>query len=108
MAKINVSYSGNGVAYIDDPNPEPNQQVTLTATADPGATLDDIVATDQHGYSIALSVQPSQTFRYNSAWGNISIVVTFSGGGPTPPGPGSFNMWWLLKKIAEKNSCLYN
>ena len=104
MSKINVSYSGNGYAYISDPDPEPNQPVTLFATPNAGETLDDIVATDQYGYSIALDVQQQQTFRYNSAWGNISIVVTFSGSTPpTPPTP-SFNMWWLLKKAIDNRT----
>lgn len=103
MAKINVSYSGNGTAYIDDANPEPNQTVTLYAIPDAGETLDDIVATDSQGYSIALAVTQQQSFSYNSAWGNISIVVTFSGSGPTPPTP-TFNMWWLLKKAIDNRT----
>jgi len=98
MSKINVTYSGNGYAYISDPDPEPNQWVTLFANPSYGETLVDIVATDSQGYSIALGVQQQQTFRYNSAWGNIFIVVTFSGTTP------SFNMWWLLKKAIDNRT----
>ena len=102
MSKINVTYSGNGTAYISDVDPEPNQMVTLYAYPDQGATLDDIAATDSGGHSIALLVTQEQSFRYNADWGNMRIVVTFSGSGPTPPP--SFNMWWLLKKAVNNRT----
>ena len=64
---IIVNYSGNGFAYVDDNNPEPNQLVTLYANPNEGETLEDIVAVDSGGHYIALSVATEQSFRYNSA-----------------------------------------
>lgn len=87
MGEIIVSWSGYGSAWVTDTQPEPNQPVTLYAIPDQGATLDDIIATDSQGYSIALDVRQEQTFRYNSAWGTMFIGVQFSGGGPIPPTP---------------------
>lgn len=84
-----VNVSGNGTAFVDNPTPLDGDPVTLYAYADPGETLDDIVAVDSHGQYIALAVQPQQTFNYDQTyWGDhITITVQFSGSGPTPPTP---------------------
>lgn len=101
MAIVDVYASGNGVAYVDNPNPYDGDSVTLYAEPYTGETLDDIVAVDQQGHSIALSPSTQiQTFTYRSSWGTVSITVTFSGG--TPPTPPRFPIW-LLKKIADNN-----
>ncbi|MBO4695627.1 MAG: hypothetical protein J5656_06930 [Clostridia bacterium] len=93
---INVTYRGNGYAYIDDPNPEPNQIVTLYAYPDAGETIDDMIATDQHGYFIALDPSRTvQSFQYYSSWGNVQITVIFSGS--TPPTPTTVPIWLLFK-----------
>lgn len=87
MAKIDVVVSGNGIAYIDDNNPEPNQVVTLTCTPDAGETLDDILAWDSTGHSIAMYVQEVQSFAWNPDWVSMTISVEFSGTTPPPPTP---------------------
>ena len=57
-----------------------------------GETLDDITATDSHGYYIAMQVSQQYTYTYNEvSWGNyIDINVEFSGETPVPPTP-TFN-----------------
>lgn len=85
MAFIFVNVNGDGTAYVDNPNPLPNDLVTLFAYPDTGAELLDIIARDEGGHSIALSVVPEQSFQYMSAYGNITIDVYFSGS--TPPAP---------------------
>lgn len=98
---IQIHSSGDGTAYVNDYNPEPNQWVTLFAYPNSGETLNDITATDAQGHSIAMSVSQEQSFRYNSSWGTMHIYVTFSGSGPTPPTP-TFP-YWLLFKIRDGN-----
>lgn len=100
---IIVHISGNGRAWVDDDNPEPNQTVTLYAFPFAGETLDDIVATDSGGHYIALAVTQEQTFRYNRDWQTMTINVTFSGS--TPPTPPTGVPVWLLFKIKELNRC---
>lgn len=87
MAKIDVVVSGNGVAYVDDNNPSQGQSVTLTCIPDTGETLDDILAWDSGGHSIALYVQQSQTFTWDDAWISMTISVEFSGTTPPTPTP---------------------
>lgn len=100
---IVVNVSGNGSAWVDDNNPEPNQEVTLFAYANGGETLDDIYATDSGGHAIALSIAPVQTFRYNTAWGTMTINVEFSGS--TPPVPYFMPAWLILaiKRRIQRN-----
>lgn len=103
MGEIIVSYSGNGTAYITDPQPEPNQQVTLYSIADAGEELLDIIYQDSGGHSIALPVSDEVTFRYNSAWGTMFISVYFSGS--TPPTPVTLPSWMiavLSKRLIKK------
>lgn len=86
MAFIFVDVHGNGVAYVDNPNPIAGDPVTLYATPDPNEQLLDIMARDQGGHYIALDPSlTQQTFTYNSDWGNVVIEVYFSGS--TPPQP---------------------
>ena len=102
MAQIIVSWSGNGTAWVDNPSPNDGEVVNLYAVANSGATLDDIIATDSHGYYIALQVAPSQSFRYDEThWGSTIFISAIFSGSPPPPPP-SFP-WWLLFKIREKN-----
>ena len=86
---VMVNYSGSGTAFVDNPTPLDGDPVTLYAYADPGETLDDIIAIDSHGQYIAVAVQPQQTFNYDETyWGDhITITVTFSGSPPTPTTP---------------------
>ena len=105
MSVISVTYSGNGVAYAVPSVVNGGETVTLTCTPDPGETLIDIVAYDEHGYSVALSVVTVQTFTYNATLGNVFITVTFSSTTPPGPGPGRVGPW-LYKKIADANRCL--
>lgn len=87
MAKIDVVVSGNGVAFVDDDNPSQGQTVTLTCEPDIGETLEDVLAWDSDGHSIALYVQQSQTFTWNDSWVAMTISVEFSGSTPPPPTP---------------------
>ncbi len=88
MAKIDVIVEGNGYAYVDDNNPEPNQLVTLDGSPDTGETLDDIIAWDSGGHSIAMYAQLPQSFNWNADWVAMTIKVVFSGTTPpTPPTP---------------------
>ena len=101
MGFIFVNVQGAGTAYVDNPNPVNNDPVTLFATPDPGDTLNDIYAQDEYGHYIALDPNlTQQTFTYNSAWGNVSIYVEFSGSYPPQP---TGILYWLLFKIAERN-----
>lgn len=86
MSDVYVNVSGNGYAYVDNPNPNPGEMFTLYAYEDPGETLDDITATEEHGYSVAMSTINVQTLEYRAIWGSfINIYVVFSGGSPPPP-----------------------
>ena len=87
MAKIDVVVSGNGVAYVDDDNPSQGQSVTLTCIPDTGETLEDVLAWDSGGHSIAAPVQPVWTFTWDETWVAMTISVEFSGTTPPPPTP---------------------
>ena len=89
---ISVTATGNGTAYVDNPFPQDGEQFTLFAIPATGETLEDITATDTHGYYIAMSVVQQYTYTYNeTSWGNhIDIYVEFSGETPVPPTP-AFN-----------------
>lgn len=78
MNEIFVTWTGDGTAYVDNYYPNEGDTITLTCIPDPHCTLDDILATDSHGYSIALYVTEIQTFTYHVALGNVTIDVTFS------------------------------
>ena len=98
MSKITLVVSGNGTAWVDDVDPEPNQVFTLYAYANPPDDLYDIRAQDENGYWIAMQVTPVAQYQYNAAWGNITIYVDFTG--TTPPQPPQL-MYWLLAKAAQ-------
>lgn len=76
MSDIWVEYEGGGTAWVNNNHPNIGEEVTLYAIPFTGATLDDIQAWDEHGYSVALYVQEEQTFICNSQ--TITIHVTFS------------------------------
>lgn len=79
MSNIYVNSTGNGVAYVDNPNPTTTGEViTLYAYPASGANLIDIEMVDQNGYSIAVSVIVVQTIAYDASWGDCTITVTFS------------------------------
>lgn len=84
---IYVSVSGNGSAYVDNPNPADGDPFILYASPATGETLNDIYATDSHGQYIAMQVATQYTYNYNETiWGNfINIFVEFSS--TTPPTP---------------------
>lgn len=102
MAFIDVIVSGNGSAWVDNNTPHNNEWVTLNAYSYAGETLDDIVAVDQYGHSIALDpTLNQQQFQYDSSWGDVTITVTFSG--TTPPTPVGVPEW-LIAILAKKNN----
>lgn len=79
MSNIYVNSTGNGTAYVDNPNPTyTGEVITIYAYADSGATLLDILMWDQNDYSIAVAVAPVQQIAYNADWGDCTIDVTFS------------------------------
>lgn len=107
MSNVYVNYTGNGYAYVDNPTPNPGDPFTLYAYEDPGETLDDITAVEEHGYSVAMATTNVQTLTYNAIWGSyITINVIFSGGTPPPP---VFPAWLIAllsrrqKKRIHKN-----
>lgn len=103
MAFIFVDVHGNGVAYVDNPNPVAGDPVTLYATPDPNEQLLDIIARDQGGHYIALDPGLTvQTFTYNSDWGNVVIEVYFSGSIPPQPTLSASTIALLFKKSMDK------
>lgn len=80
---IYVNSSGNGTAYVSNPNPADGETVTLYAIPSSGATLLDLIAVDDGGYSIAISVQEQQQITYRAYWINMYVTATFSGS-PSP------------------------
>lgn len=106
MSNIYVNVSGNGFAYVTNPTPSDGDIVTLYATPDAGETLDDIIAIDSGGHSIALAVTQSQTFIYRASWGDVFITVMFSGS--TPPTPTFLPAWLIavIKKAKERSKKL--
>lgn len=95
MSEIIMDISGNGDAYVNNSYPYDGETITLTCTPAEGETLDDVTATDSHGYSIALATQEEQTFVYREIWGDMTIHVIFSGQPPVPPVPESW-LWAIL------------
>ena len=104
MGQIIVIVNGNGGAWIDNPQPVNNDPVTLNAYPYAGETLDDIIAVDQYGYSIALDpTLNQQTFIYDASWGTVTITVVFSGS-PTPPGPTTLPAWLIAILVKAKKN----
>lgn len=107
MGYINVVVSGNGGAWVDNPNPVNGDPVTLNAYPYAGETLDDIYAIDQGGHSIALDpTLNQQTFYYDADWGTMTIYVTFSGGTP-PPHPTTLPAWLIVLLKQKRSKCKY-
>ena len=78
MSNIYVNVIGNGSAWVDNPNPNNGDIITLYAYEDSGAALLDITAVDYQGYSIALATTNVQQFQYDSSWQDMTITVKFS------------------------------
>lgn len=78
MSSIYVNTIGNGSAWVDNPNPENGDIITIFAYADDGAQLLDLTMQDQNGAYIAIFVQPSQQLQYDGSWGDCTITATFS------------------------------
>ena len=78
MSNIFVNVIGNGSAWVDNPNPNNGDIITLYAYEDAGAALLDITAVDYQGYSIALATTNEQQFQYDASWQDMTITVTFS------------------------------
>lgn len=102
MSNINVIASGNGTAYcIPAVVYNTGESIELYANPSLGATLDDIVMYEQHGWSVAVSVTTYQVITYDQSWGDCTIYVTFSGGSPPPPPPTPF-LNWLIPIIKKR------
>lgn len=78
MSNIYVHITGNGSAWVDNPNPNNGDIVTLEAYEALGGSLIDITATDSQGYAIALATTNVQQFQYQGSWGDMDIYVVFS------------------------------
>ena len=98
---VYITVTGNGVAYVDDYDPVNGQAITLICRPGEDYTLDNIIAEDANGHSIAVSVTQQQTIIYQSSWGALFINAIFSGS-PTPPTP-QFPKW-ILFKIRDGNN----
>lgn len=77
MSNITVISVGDGSAYVDNPHPLNGEIFTLYCEPIPMGNLDDIQATDSHGYYIALPVQTPLPITYQSTWGDVEILVIF-------------------------------
>jgi len=91
MSEIFVTWEGDGLAYVDNYFPQGGDTVALTCIPDPHCSLIDIIATDSHGYSVALAVTEYQEFVYNKLLGDINIHVIFS------EIPFIYKNLWILK-----------
>lgn len=78
MSNIYVNVIGNGTAYVDNPNPNNGDVITIYAFEDPGAQLIDLTMQDQNGMYIAIFVQQIQQLVYDASWGDCTITATFS------------------------------
>lgn len=79
MSTIEVTYTGGGTAWVDNPNPSAGEYVTLYAEPFDGANLEDIVAYNEHGESVAIYVQEVQTFLWEDQYFHqMFIYVTFT------------------------------
>lgn len=78
MSNIYVNVIGNGTGYVDNPNPNNGDIITIYAYLTPPASLLDITMQSQYGYYIAVGVTPVQQVQYDSSWGDCTITITFS------------------------------
>lgn len=78
MSNIYVNVTGNGTGYVDNPNPNNGDIITIYAYANSGATLLDVTMQSQYGYYIAVGITPVQQVQYDSSWGDCTIDITFS------------------------------
>ena len=105
MANVLLNVSGNGYAYTDAVPPLVNGEVfNIYSIPYAGETLDDIRVWDSHDNSIAITVGPTVTLTYSSAWGNVYVDIYFSGAPIPPPEPPKFarKFPWLLAKAAQR------
>jgi hypothetical protein len=87
MAKISVESSGNGTAYVSNPNPPNMTEFTIYAYPSEGEHIIDMYAMTENMGSLAISTTTEQTIIYNDNWGHVTITVIFSGEEPPPPPP---------------------
>lgn len=86
--RINVTVSGNGVAYVNPTSVDLNDTYDLTVTPASGESLIDIIATAiATGEAIAVSVITGTQTITQSVASDVSIIVSFTGTPPTPPTP---------------------
>ena len=78
MNNIYVNVIGNGTGWVDNPNPNNGDIITIYAYLTPPASLIDITMQSEYGYYIAVSVTPVQQIQYDSSWGDCTITITFS------------------------------
>ena len=78
MSKITVISNGDGYAYVTNPDPLDGEDFQIICVPSTGETLEDLVAVDANGYSVALYVQPTQTLTWNDTWITLEITATFS------------------------------
>lgn len=83
---ITVVVSGNGTAYVNNPNPVQDEWFTLYSTPYEGESLEDIVPYTQQGQVIAITPDEEVSLQYQEFWGDVTIYVTFSST-PVPPTP---------------------
>lgn len=95
MNDISITWDGDGYAYCDNYFPNDGDTVTLTCVPDAHCTLLNIVATDEHGYYVALLVTEVQQFTYHSILGHVDIHVSFS------VTPWVYRYLWLIAKVSQ-------
>ena len=74
---ITVHDDGNGYAYVDNPNPNNGETVTLYAVANNKYQLYEIICMDSNGNVLWTSQSDTTPFTYDSSWGDITIEVYF-------------------------------
>ena len=104
MSKISVEITGNGSAYVSNPDPPNMTEVTLFAYPQPEEALVDITSMTEYAGSVALSLTQVQKFTYDDAWGEMTIYVNFTGiTPPEPPQPPvAIRLLWMLAKSSSK------
>ena len=78
MSNIYVNVIGNGTGYVDNPNPNNGDIITIYAYLTPAASLLYITMQSEYGYYIAVDTTPVQQIQYDSSWGDCTITITFS------------------------------
>lgn len=104
MSKISVEITGNGSAYVSNPDPPNMTEVTIFAYPQPEEHLVDITSMTEYAGSVALELTQVQTVVYDDTWGHWTIYVDFTGvTPPDPPEPPVANkLLWLLAKTSAR------